>query len=265
MVHPGVYAVGRPDLNDVGRAHAALLYAGGRSALSHTSTTWLFGLHPAPARHHITTTRGSTDALSGVVAHRVRGPLEIVERNGLRTTTLARALLDIAHTEPFTFLQRALNEADYRRLITPDSLSALLEQTRGHRGQRALKGAMLDQAPTRSHLEDRFFALIRATGLPRPEVNVKIAGYECDFVWPKRRLIIETDGWAAHGSARRRRRDARRDAVLRAAGWRIERVPRHEVERDPYALVARLSLLLAAERPDAIRATPGNSTPRSVT
>jgi hypothetical protein len=86
---------------------------------------------------------------------------------------------DLSQTEPFAVLQRTLNEADYRRLVTADSLDAFLADVRGHRGIGALRRAMLDQAPTRSHLEDRFYKLIREAGMPRPLVNHKVEGYEC--------------------------------------------------------------------------------------
>jgi very-short-patch-repair endonuclease len=237
--HPGVYAVGRPDLTDVGRAHAALLAGGLRSALSHRSAAWGHGLSAAPDPHHVTLVRGSTKQLEGLRVHRVRNEVPTVIRDGLRMTAIERTLLDIAHTEPFTVLQRTLNEADYRRLVTADSLDAFLATVRGHRGIGALRRARLDQAPTRSHLEDAFYRLIREAGLPRPLVNHRVEGYECDFVWPQLRLIVETDGWTAHGTPRQKRRDRRKEARLQRAGWRVERVLRRDLDR-PLELVLRL-------------------------
>jgi very-short-patch-repair endonuclease len=237
--HPGVYAVGRPDLSDAGRAHAALLSAGVRGGLSHGSAVWGFGLSTAPDPHHVTLVRGSTKQLEGLRVHRVRNEVPFIVRNGLRMTTIERTLLDIAQTEPFTVLQRTLNEADYRRLVTVGSLDAFLADVRGHRGIGALRRAMLDQAPTRSHLEDRFYKLIREAGMPRPLVNHKVEGYECDFVWPQLRLIVETDGWTAHGTPRQKRRDRRKEARLQRAGWRVGRVLRRDLER-PLELVVRL-------------------------
>ena len=55
-------------------------------------------------------------------------------------------------------------------------------------------------------------------------MNVYIEGYECDFVWREQRLIVETDGAAAHGTTRARKGDLERDAELTAAGWRVIRV-----------------------------------------
>jgi very-short-patch-repair endonuclease len=80
--------------------------------------------------------------------------------------------------------------------------------------------------------------------LPRPEVNVQIEGFECDFVWREQRLIVETDGARAHGTTRARRRDPLRDARLIAAGWRVWRVSYEQVVRQPRELAAELDNLL---------------------
>jgi very-short-patch-repair endonuclease len=202
------------------------------------------------------TQRGSTKELEGVVPHRVRKMPRTFKRRGLITTTVERALLDIALTEPFADLQRALNEADYRRLVSESSMRSVLDESRGHRGAAALKEAIADKAPTRSPLEDRFYALLRAAKLPLPMANQMVDGMECDFVWPELRLVVETDGWAAHGTARRKRRDRRKEKRLEALGWHVERVPRAELEHHAYALIARLSPLLLTRQARLDRSQP---------
>ena len=80
-------------------------------------------------------------------------------------------------------------------------------------------------APTRSELERRFLALCRDAGLPPPAVNVVVAGFEVDAVWPDRRLVVELDGHAFHGTRAAFERDRVRDASLQLAGYRVLRVP----------------------------------------
>jgi very-short-patch-repair endonuclease len=36
--------------------------------------------------------------------------------------------------------------------------------------------------------------------LPKPEVNVLIGPSEVDFLWRAEKVIVETDGWATHGT-----------------------------------------------------------------
>ena len=62
-------------------------------------------------------------------------------------------------------------------------------------------------------------------GPPLPLVNVPIASYEANFVWPDLALIVETDGNAWHRTDVDRIRDAERDAIHRALGYMVARVP----------------------------------------
>ncbi len=70
---------------------------------------------------------------------------------------------------------------------------------------------------------------------PLPLVNVPIAAYEADFVWPDLALIVETDGDAWHRTDVDRVRDAERDAIHRALGYTVFRVPEPSSDR-PRAL-----------------------------
>ena len=97
---------------------------------------------------------------------------------------------------------------------------------------------------TRSELEEIFLALCDDHGLPSPEVNVSIEGYECDFVWRDADLTVETDGGAAHGTMRAKRRDPQRDASLLRAGWRVWRLPYVQVVREPTTVAKELAALL---------------------
>ena len=88
-------------------------------------------------------------------------------------------------------------------------------------------------APTRSELEERFLRLCDDHGLPRPETNVRIEGFEVDFVWRDRRLIVEVDGYAYHRSPSAFETDRERDVTLSVAGWRVLRFTWAQVTRRP--------------------------------
>jgi very-short-patch-repair endonuclease len=55
---------------------------------------------------------------------------------------------------------------------------------------------------------------------------------EVDFCWPERRLIVETDGWAYHGTRAAFSRDRRRSAVLSLHGWTVVRFTYEDVVYD---------------------------------
>src|SRR6202012_2768404 len=94
-----VYAVGHLPTNPIDRAHAALLAAGPRSALSHGSALALWGFRKSwPPRQEVTI---ATDRRpQGLVVHHsstLTRP-DISRLQGLRVTAPARTALDYAVT-----------------------------------------------------------------------------------------------------------------------------------------------------------------------
>jgi len=85
-------------------------------------------------------------------------------------------------------------------------------------------------------------------GLLRPERNVWVVGYEVDFLWREVGLIVETDGFAAHGTRKAFERDRIRDAEHTAAGWRVLRVTHRRLTGEPRAVAAQIRRLLDGGR-----------------
>ena len=247
-VHRGVYAVGRRALTTKGRFLAAVFACGNQAVLSHQSAAVLWELRPERGRRIDVTvpTTGGRTRRGAMIVH--RSPLpdrEVTVRDRVPVTTVARTIVDLADVLPRRALERAIDEAAYLRHDI-DSLEA----KRGRRGYGLLSKVLADHDTgstwTRSELEEQMLALCRRFGLPAPEVNAMIGGHEVDFVWRDARVIVETDGWAAHGTRRAFERDRIRDAELMAAGWRVIRVTMRRLEREPEAVAKQLARLLAA-------------------
>jgi very-short-patch-repair endonuclease len=85
-------------------------------------------------------------------------------------------------------------------------------------------------------------------GLPRPVVGAIVEGYEVDFLWPEDKLIVETDGFAAHGTPGGFERDRVRDRRLLRAGFRTIRVTPTALTYDEDAIAADLEALLRRSR-----------------
>jgi very-short-patch-repair endonuclease len=66
--------------------------------------------------------------------------------------------------------------------------------------------------------------------LPEPLVNTKFHGIEIDFRWPQAKLAVEIDG-PQHQRPRTQHDDAKKRAVLEAAGYTLLRFGDHELER----------------------------------
>lgn len=237
-VHPGVFAVGHPGIDARARAVAALKAAGPAALLSHLSAVALWDLGPWPEAPHVTLP--SRRRLAGVVTHRTRTMPTRVVRNGMRTTSAPQALLDFAEIMSEAEVSRVLNEALYARRTSIEALERFLSARPGRHGVAVLRGLLPDAGARHSLLEDEFFCLLRAARLPRPLSNVRVAGHIVDFWWPDARLVVETDGWAAHGTPLRFESDRERDADLLAAGQRVLRITRRALRTRPYAVTARL-------------------------
>jgi very-short-patch-repair endonuclease len=175
----------------------------------------------------------------------------VVLRDGLRLTTVARTLLDLAEVLPTTQLVAVLDRCEARRLHHPKAVADVMARATGRRGLRGLRRALLIARPqdvlTRSELERRALRMIARHGLPRPEVNQRLYGHEVDLLWRDRGLVVELDGRAYHGDAIALDRDHRRDADLQARGLRVVRFTWRQVVNHERWVIERLERLLAAE------------------
>ena len=242
LVHRGIYAVGHLSLTRNGRFMAAVLACGEGAALSHFSAAVLWGL-VRERQWPIHVTVEGKRRVKGIRVHESPLEGERVRREGITATTPGRTLVDLADVAPRRLLERAIDEAEYLRLDRTG-----LEPRRGRRGQGLLSSVLAVHTPgatrTRSELEERFLALCDEQGIERPEVNVEVEGYECDFVWREQAVVVETDGGAAHGTARARERDRIKDARLLLAGWRVIRVTWMRLLSEPGQVARELQQLL---------------------
>ncbi|MDQ4049453.1 MAG: endonuclease domain-containing protein [Actinomycetota bacterium] len=101
---------------------------------------------------------------------------------------------------------------------------------------------------TRSELERLFLELCEARELEPPLVNAPVASYVVDFLWPRQRLIVETDGTETHLTRAAFERDRIRDAELTAAGFRVVRFSYDRITREPAAVATTLRALLVPYR-----------------
>ena len=161
-------------------------------------------------------------------------------------TSPGRTLLDLATFLDSWQLEAAINEANGKGLIDPESLRAELEVKSGATGAPALR-RVLDQhtfALTDSELERRFLRLVRRARLPKPETQQTLNGFRVDFLWPELRLVVETDGLRYHQTAAQQSKDRERDQALTAAGFTVLRFTHAQVRYYPGHVVATMRSFL---------------------
>jgi very-short-patch-repair endonuclease/predicted transcriptional regulator of viral defense system len=243
-VHRGVYAVGHTVLTVNGRRMAAVLAAGPGAVLSHASAAALWKIRRTSATRIDVSVRtpGGRRKRPGLRIHRATTlrDAEITEHQGIRVTTPARTLLDLASSLPRRALERALDEAEINELYDLASLDAIARAHQGEPGSAALQRALdLDGDPTLtdSELEEIMLDLCDEQQLERPRPRAWVAGLRVDFLFAASRLVVETDGYRYHRTRRAFERDRERDAILARAGYRTLRFTHRQLTREP-ALVA---------------------------
>jgi len=252
-VHRGVYAVGHPLLDSHGRWMAAVLACGPGSALSHRPAAALWGLLADTGRVDVTQASGTGRSRPGIAVHRSDLTGDVTAVAGIPVTTAARTLCDLAGSVPRRALERAVAEAEVRRLDVGD-LDARIANSTGSRGTARLRAVLDDQTEptlTRSELEERVLALCDRVEIPRPKVNAWIplrggSGIEADFLWRDQRLVLEADSRTVHGTAKAFEADRRRDQRLAIAGYRVIHTTHRQVVDRPAELARTLARLLRA-------------------
>jgi predicted transcriptional regulator of viral defense system len=144
LLHRGVYAVGHRPPSPLATAMAAVLACGPDAALSHGSAAALWRIVPRwPTPTHVTAP--SERDRPGIHVHRSRHA-DTTTHYGIRVTTPARTLVDLADVLTPRQLTRAVNEARVQRLVTAEELTTLL--TRLHPTSPASSSATASRSPS---------------------------------------------------------------------------------------------------------------------
>ena len=136
----GIYRLSRFPASRFEDLVVAWLRAGSRSAISHASALSLYGLSDiVPGEIHVTIPRTGSRRRRGLRLHTASLPESAVTwREGVRVTTVARTIADLAYTGlSEDRLRQAAQEAIARGLTDPEGLAAEAHR-RGPRVARAI-------------------------------------------------------------------------------------------------------------------------------
>ena len=238
LLHRGVYAVGHRPPSPLATAMAAVLACGDDAVLSHRSAAALWRIVPRwPALPEVTTP--TKHRRPGIHVHRSANA-DATTHYGIRVTTPARTLVDLADVLNPKRLTRALNEAQVQRLTTPKELTTLFTRYPGRRTSQLTP----ERGATRSTLEDDFVRFLKRHRLPLPEFNQTIAGHEVDAVYRDHHLVIELDSRQFHTTTRAFEQDRDRDADLLNAGFPTLRITDQRLKHHATTEAQRLKQIL---------------------
>jgi len=251
-VHRGVYAVGHAALSPQARDLAAVLAIGRgprreggavlhywRAAVSHRSAACLWDLLQEADRPVDVIVRGDGGRAKrpGIRVHRslTLAPSDVTLRRGIPVTTPVRTISD---------LRRATSEG-WPGAIRLRELRKAIRQA-GVLGLPIGDDSGRDRS--RSDLEHDFLWLCRRHDLPLPEVNVRVGTYLVDFLWQKRWLAVETDGYVYHRGRAAFQDDRKRGLELRRLGFEVIRLSERQVEDEPERVAETIAAALRTPR-----------------
>jgi very-short-patch-repair endonuclease len=251
-LHRGVYAVGHTALTWDGRCLAAVL-ARPDSVASHKTAAWIHGLlRYRPGTIHLTAPTRQRLKRDFVVHYARLEPDDRTVVDAIPVTSPARTVLDLAASEPRRKLDRLLERANEREILDRRRFEALAARAGGHPGRAKFATALAayrpEAATLRSDLEKRFRRLVLRAGLPTPQTNVVVEGYELDAYWEAEGFAVELDVYATHGSPRSFEADRERADDLLLAGIELIRVTDVRLGREPRQTIDRVAAHLARRR-----------------
>ena len=196
-----------------------------------------------------------------VIIHWTKEPIpeeDITTIDGIPVTKPARTLLDLATVEGEDLVERCLDDALRRRLVSLPFLERWLtdRRRRRHRGASLLRRLIDDRATigvTESPLETQLLKRFREAGLPIPMLQYVLRDGDrfvgrLDFAYPEERVAIEADGFRYHDTRASFDAERTRTNEIQALGWRLLRVTSKHLEEDPESVVKWVRQALGIEQ-----------------
>jgi hypothetical protein len=208
------------------------MYMGEGSAVSHRSAAYLHGLEgfTQPNMIELLVPASIRKLAAGVVMHRTFESFQTIECGGIKTTSLARTVLDLADFLSMDETEKVLNAAwrMNRRTMIPwlhQELAKLKRKEwsgldRVSQLLRRMEGRGLD-----SDLELEVLREIERAGLPRPTKGLVILDDQERYVirgdlgWDKWKVVLHCDSVAWHGTEEAMVRDAAQRSELSLLEW----------------------------------------------
>lgn len=262
----GVWQEPYPDVIDLGthkptwrgQLQRLLLAAGPDAAVSHLTAAHLHEFLDVdrPAKLDVVVPRRRHAEVGGVRLHTARRlePDEIATVHGLRTTTSARTVYDLAPTHDLETLERWLADLARKDRASLASVGKLLDRHPSRPGRRSLVAAVqrlpADAAALGSPLEvlgvmrfvdvgARGFVLQHAV---RDEAGTIVCRPDLAFLDVM--TLVDLDGAAWHDVSARRAKDEAKRATARALGWHVEVLRRADLDGPrPREIVERVERL----------------------
>jgi hypothetical protein len=227
---------------------------GPRAAGSHDTAAGLHGLPLLGRRPEriVTVTRsphnqGSRSGPKRILVHAAELPAEHVTiRRGIRVTSVARTVIDLARTSSFTEGVLVADSALHAGQTSKAELEGVIAHCRRWPGlARARRVVAFSDPRSESVLESIARVAFHEHGLPPPDLQVWVGDDDlvigrADFLWGQYRTIGEADGAIKYADPSRAVAQLERDARLRDAGYEVVHFSWPQIVRTPAQVVDRV-------------------------
>ena len=258
-VLPRVYATFTGELPRAARLHAALLYGGRHTVLSHHTAAEAWGLVPITDRPVEITVPYTSSAISQpplVIVHRSRAIRHIAVGTNPPRTRMTDTILDLAVSQP-TSQQAIATLVDLvgRSSVPLQSMHDCVQVRPPFRYRQAvLRGLALVGGGLMSTLEVEYQEEVEDEhGLPHGdrqtpfEVDGKTLWEDVTYDNHGAQVTVRLDGRTSHANARVAFRDRRRDNAAELAGRARLVYGWHDVHSSPCAVAAEVRTVLIRE------------------
>ncbi len=233
---------------------AAVAAVGPTAVVSHESAAYLHSIDLLARQDHAASLtyppRRAGTARAGVRLHAATVPAEQVTAVvGLRVTTPARTVVDLARMLEFRAGVVAADSALHRNLVTKPELQAVLGMCAQWRGARLAADVIaFADGRAESPLESIARVAFSDCGLPPPDLQVWLGGTtepigRVDFYWRKYWTIAEVDGalkYDGSGGPQRVTDQLRRDMLLREDGYEVVHFTWDQINNTPERVAASI-------------------------
>ena len=228
------------------------------AALIHGLPDWGLPLRKVSVTEHGQISRSRSSKRTTIFTRPI-SENDVISINGMRVTSAARTVTDLAMSVRRDAAVVAADAALARELVTGDALDRAMEEMAGRSGVKQARASLSRVDGCSESVAETLSRLTFADyGLPEPELQVEIYDDDgilvgrVDFLWPEFGLIGECDGFGKYfdggdmAEARRRlAREKDRDAALIALGYRVFHWRWKDLE-NPRLLAERVRRLLFA-------------------
>lgn len=221
---PGVYFADDRPFTDAARVRAAVWSLGPNATASGLAAAWWHGVTKyAPEPVEVTVAKVSNRArrVGTRIRRRDLGPADVVERRGLRVTSLPLTVVEAAARRGGG--AKLMDSALQRHVELPELWRAHM-RTKGRHGAPAARILLLAAADgARSAAERILVKLLHEARITHWKANYRVGGYVVDVAFPALKIAVETDGWAFHHDQEDFQHDRVKQNELALLGWQVLR------------------------------------------